>query len=106
MSEKEKAKHEYDRKLGTITAQDREYARDLLDDLNEVDDEPRDELIAVWFRKVRYEAVIADRSARLSREAALVERLNVLEDIASNAFAYLEDDPSFENARPGIITEL
>lgn len=57
----------YDAELGAITEQDREYAADLLGDL--ADDAPTDEalrreIVAQWFRKVRYEAVMADRGKR------------------------------------------
>lgn len=55
----------YDEKLGEITDQDREYAAELLDDL-EMSDPLLQEIqtVAEWFRKVRYEAVIADRKTR------------------------------------------
>lgn len=52
----------YDAALGTITAQDREYAADMADDLSD-SDRPV-EIIAEWCRKIRYEAVTADRLAR------------------------------------------
>ncbi len=59
--------HDYDMELGKITDQDREYARDLLEDglPEETDPHMRLELVAQWFRKVRYEAVMADRKTRL-----------------------------------------
>ncbi len=55
----------YDAELGKITDEDREYAADLLGDLG--DGLPTDqdrEIVAQWLRKVRYEAVIADRKKR------------------------------------------
>jgi len=60
-------KRPYDSELGKITDQDREYAADLLGDL--ADDAPTDlalrmEITASWLRKVRYEAVMADRKMR------------------------------------------
>lgn len=54
----------YDAELGKITEQDREYARDMLE---EVGDSTSSELIQIgaeWFRKARYEAVIQDREKR------------------------------------------
>lgn len=65
-------RHIYDLELGKITDQDREYARDLLeDDLpEELDPHMRIELVAQWFRKVCYEAVIADRDKRGPGERA------------------------------------
>lgn len=54
----------YDAELGTITANDREYAIDMVSDL-EIDDlEAQADTAAQWIRKVRYEAVIADRKRR------------------------------------------
>lgn len=52
---------QYDRELGKITDQDREYASRLLLDLRDVSPEDELRLVAEWVRKVRYEAVIADR---------------------------------------------
>lgn len=65
-------RHEYDAELGKITNGDREYARDLLeDDLpEETDVNMRIEIVAQWFRKVRYEAVMADRKLRAVGEQA------------------------------------
>lgn len=57
----------YDAKLGEITDRDREYAIDLLADLAEacLESEPhRQQIVAEWLRKTRYEAVIADRKVR------------------------------------------
>ena len=56
---------DYDANLGEITVQDREYALDLMADLED-DNEGQSalETIAQWFRKVRYEAVMADRKQR------------------------------------------
>lgn len=61
--------HEYDIELGKITDQDREYAADLICDyccaLSGGDtDAYAQEQVAQWLRKVRYEAVIADRAKR------------------------------------------
>ena len=59
-------RHQYDRELGTITAQDREYAAEIIDDIKNPRD-PEDasvEGIAQWVRKIRYEAVIHDRLHR------------------------------------------
>ena len=61
------ATHEYDRELGRITEQDREYAREILDDIADYERTGQGdtiELIAQWLRKVRYEAVIADHAKR------------------------------------------
>lgn len=57
--------HKYDHELGRISDQDREYAADLISDLKDVET-PEEELqlVAEWFRKVRYEAVISDRDKR------------------------------------------
>jgi hypothetical protein len=54
----------YDSALGKITDQDREYAKDCWEDLQEVPTSVGSaiETIAVWFRKVRYEAVMKDRN--------------------------------------------
>lgn len=60
---------EYDAELGKITEIDREYARDMLE---EIGDSTTVELITVeliqiaaeWLRKSRYEAVMADRKNR------------------------------------------
>jgi hypothetical protein len=55
----------YDAELGKITEQDREYAKDMLEDLAEPGQHETPESIAAyWLRKVRYEAVIADRKTR------------------------------------------
>lgn len=55
----------YDAELGEITEQDREYANDLLSDLQERPrPAPSVEIVAQWLRKVRYEAVIEDRKKR------------------------------------------
>lgn len=57
--------HQYDRELGRITDQDREYAADLISDLKDVETfEEELRLVAEWFRKVRYEAVLEDRDKR------------------------------------------
>ncbi len=59
----------YDAELGKITDQDREYAIDLVDDIDEeVDQVERLRIAAQWLRKVRYEAVIADRKSRPNGE--------------------------------------
>lgn len=57
---------DYDRELGRITPQDREYAADLVDDIEDfLDDRPGQiEAAAQWIRKVRYEAVMEDRKKR------------------------------------------
>lgn len=58
---------EYDRELGAITDDDRLNASDVLSDLEEMVTEPRlerVEVVAQWLRKVRYEAVMADRKKR------------------------------------------
>lgn len=53
----------YDRELGKITDQDRKYAAHLLSELKHLETlENKLKLVAEWFRKVRYEAVIADRA--------------------------------------------
>jgi hypothetical protein len=58
-------KRPYDAKLGRITEQDREYADDLLCDLSNIDTlKESKQTVAEWFRKVRYEAVMADRKQR------------------------------------------
>ena len=56
----------YDQELGKITERDREYALDLLDDLGMIAD-LHEENVAQWFRKVRYEAVMADREKRVTK---------------------------------------
>lgn len=62
---------EYDSELGKITDQDREYAGDLIFDYSCVytdaagnEDERALQVVAEWIRKVRYEAVMADRRTR------------------------------------------
>lgn len=55
----------YDEELAKITDQDREYAQDVLDDLAEPGKhETPQSIVAYWLRKVRYEAVMADRKKR------------------------------------------
>lgn len=54
----------YDQELGRITDEDREYARDLLDDIHDGSTDSAIEIVAQWLRKARYEAVIADRKKR------------------------------------------
>lgn len=56
----------YDRELGRVTPQDREYAAELVDDIEEdINDRAAQvETAALWIRKVRYEAVMADRAKR------------------------------------------
>lgn len=83
-------KHEYDRELGKITEQDREYAGELLMEwdclftknptcsTDELDNEAI-ENTARWLRKVRYEAVLSDRLRSISREATLVARIRAIE---------------------------
>ena len=56
----------YDQELGKLTAQDREHARDLLDDLGMIGD-LHEEDVAQWSRKIRYEAVMADREKRVTK---------------------------------------
>ncbi len=61
------AEHVYDQELGKITDHDRECASEIIDEVEENIAEGRTEqirLIAEWVRKIRYEAVIADRSRR------------------------------------------
>ena len=55
----------YDAELGKITDQDREYAKDLIEDYEEDKEHGIGvATVAEWLRKVRYEAVMADRKAR------------------------------------------
>lgn len=55
----------YDAELGKITDNDREYAIDLVDDLDHENDEgERLRIAAQWLRKAKYEAVMADRKSR------------------------------------------
>ena len=54
----------YDRELGKITERDLEYAGDLVTDLNEAPRGDRIRVASEWLRKVRYEAVMADRNRR------------------------------------------
>jgi len=59
----------YDTELGKITDQDREYAQELIDGYEQaISEAPGYALqeVAQWLRKVRYEAVIADRKSRQS----------------------------------------
>lgn len=60
------ADREYDRELGRITPQDREYAAELVGDIeDEINDaDAQVQIAAEWIRKVRYEAVMADRKRR------------------------------------------
>ena len=55
---------ELDIELSKITAQDHEYAKDLLEDLAEGMPGEQQTIVAQWLRKSRYEAVMADRKAR------------------------------------------
>lgn len=54
--------HEYDRDLGKISDKDREYAVEIMDEIANHTSSLED--VAQWLRKVRYEAVIADRKMR------------------------------------------
>lgn len=61
----------YDRELGRITPQDREYAAELVADLDdEISNTDRLDTAAQWIRKVRYEAVMADRKTRSAQTSA------------------------------------
>jgi hypothetical protein len=53
-----------DDEFAKITDADREYASDLCDDLGIEPDAENIRTVSEWSRKVRYEAVIADRKAR------------------------------------------
>ncbi len=56
----------YDAELGKITDRDCEEAEDMLEDLDDDINDRATQLrtAAMWLRKVRYEAVIADRKSR------------------------------------------
>lgn len=57
----------YDPELGTITDQDREYAIDMVNDIDDENDQgERLRIAAEWLRKARYEAVVADRARHTS----------------------------------------
>lgn len=77
----------YDAELGKITAQDHEYAFDLLHDLSMNDPQVDRERVALWLRKVRYEAVIADRkkqaTALSARDARIAEATEALRPLAT-----------------------
>lgn len=56
---------EYDAELGRITEDDRSHAADILCDISDSADlEYREQTVAEWVRKIRYEAVMADRKRR------------------------------------------
>lgn len=60
----------YDRELGRVSALDREYAVELLADLDDETECDRLEIVAAWLRKARYEAVMADRKHRAALKTA------------------------------------
>lgn len=53
---------QYDADLGRVTDQDRQYAKEILDEIANHTSSLND--VAEWLRKVRYEAVMADRKLR------------------------------------------
>ena len=57
----------YDEELGKISDQDREYAKDMIDDLGFALDRQDMGVVEEWMRKHRYEAVMADRKSRLDK---------------------------------------
>jgi hypothetical protein len=65
------AHSEYDSELGRITEQDREYAGAMLDDFT--DEWTRLECAAQWLRRVRYEAVMADRKRSAAPASGVTE---------------------------------
>jgi hypothetical protein len=62
-------RHIPDRELAQVTERDREYATDMMDDLTQEHGMSMPpnvvlETVALWIRKIRYEAVKNDRAKR------------------------------------------